>query len=133
MLLSAAFLGATRDWKIPRKVLNISSGLGRRAIASSASYCAAKAGMDHFTRSMALDEAGTENGARVCSLAPGVIDTDMQVQLRGAEESLFPDLATFKGMHTQGQLSSAADTAAKVLAYLDRPDFGTQPVADIRD
>ena len=133
MLLSAAFLGATRDWKIPRKVLNISSGLGRRAMASSASYCAAKAGMDHFTRSMALDEAGVENGARVCSLAPGVIDTDMQVQLRGADESLFPDMATFRGLHTQGQLSSATDTASKVLAYLKRPDFGSQPVADIRD
>ena len=133
MLLSAAFLGATRHWKIPRKVLNISSGLGRRAMASSASYCAAKAGMDHFTRSMALDEAGAENGARVCSLAPGVIDTDMQVQLRGAEESLFPDLATFRSLHSQGQLSSASETAAKVLAYLERPDFGTQSVADIRD
>jgi NAD(P)-dependent dehydrogenase (short-subunit alcohol dehydrogenase family) len=133
MLLSAAFLGATRDWKIPRKVLNISSGLGRRPMASSASYCAAKAGMDHFTRSMALEEATAENGARVCSLAPGVIDTSMQVQLRGANASLFPDLATFKGLHAQGQLSSATDTAAKVLAYLERADFGTQPVADIRD
>jgi NAD(P)-dependent dehydrogenase (short-subunit alcohol dehydrogenase family) len=133
MLLSAAFLGATRNWKIPRKVLNISSGLGRRAMASSAAYCAAKAGMDHFTRCMALDEAGKENGARVCSLAPGVIDTDMQVQLRGADASLFPDLATFKGLHSQGQLSSPSDTAAKVLAYLERPDFGTQAVADIRD
>jgi hypothetical protein len=57
----------------------------------------------------------------------------MQVQLRGADESLFPDLATFKGLHSQGQLSSTSDTAAKVLAYLDRPNFGTHPVADIRD
>lgn len=73
-----------------------------------------------------------ENGARVCSLAPGVIDTDMQVQLRDADASLFPDLATFKGLHAQGQLSSTTDTAAKVLAYLARPDFGSQPIADIR-
>ena len=56
MLLCAAFLGATEGWNMPRKVLNISSGLGRRAMASQAAYCAAKAGMDHFTRCMALDE-----------------------------------------------------------------------------
>ena len=31
--LCAAFLGATRNWNVPRKVLNISSGLGRRAMA----------------------------------------------------------------------------------------------------
>ena len=40
--LCAAFLGATRNWAVPRKVLNISSGLGRRAMASSAAYCAAR-------------------------------------------------------------------------------------------
>ena len=38
MQLCAAFLHATQDWQIPRKVLNISSGLGRRAMASSASF-----------------------------------------------------------------------------------------------
>jgi hypothetical protein len=108
MLLSSAFLGATQGWNAVRKVLNISSGLGRRAMASSATYCAAKAGMDHFTRCMALEEALLPNGARVCSLAPGVIDTDMQDQLRHADALLFPDRAMFEGMHVNGQLSSPA-------------------------
>jgi len=53
MQLCAAFLGATENWTLPRKVVNISSGLGRRAMASQAGYCAAKAGMDHFTRCLA--------------------------------------------------------------------------------
>ena len=57
VLLSAAFLDATRGWRGDRRILNISSGLGRRAMASSAVYCAAKAGMDHLTRSLALEEA----------------------------------------------------------------------------
>jgi len=35
MLLCAAFLGATEHWPMPRKVVNISSGLGRRAILPS--------------------------------------------------------------------------------------------------
>ncbi len=34
MQLTAAFLHSTADWAVPRKVLNISSGLGRRAMAS---------------------------------------------------------------------------------------------------
>jgi NAD(P)-dependent dehydrogenase (short-subunit alcohol dehydrogenase family) len=33
---------------------------------------------------------------------------------------------------TQGQLSSARDAANNILAFLDRPDFGAQPVADVR-
>ena len=133
MQLCAAFLGATEHWSLPRKVVNISSGLGRRAMASQAGYCAAKAGMDHFTRCMALDEALQTHGAKVCSLAPGVIDTDMQVQMRGAAGEAFPDQSKFLQLKAQGQLSSPAQAAAQVLGYLARPDFGDKPVADVRD
>ena len=133
MLLCAAFLGATQGWTtVTRKVLNISSGLGRRAMASSSAYCAAKAGMDHFTRCLALEENHAANGAAVCSLAPGVIDTDMQVQLRSANAAQFPDQDAFAALHEKGQLSSPADAARRLLAYLNRPDFGVEPVADAR-
>ena len=133
MLLTAAFLRATESWHQPRKVLNISSGLGRRAMASQGAYCAAKAGMDHFTRCLALDEALKPNGARVCSLAPGAIDTDMQVQLRNAEPTAFPDQSSFIGYKVNGLLFSAPDAASRVLTRLNRPDFGTNPVADVRE
>ena len=133
MLLTAAFLRATGNWKAQRKVLNISSGLGRRPMASQAAYCAAKAGMDHFTRCVALEEAARPNGAKLCSLAPGVIDTDMQVQLREADAAQFPDRATFTGLKKQGALDSPQQAAAKVLGFLARPDFGANPVADVRD
>jgi benzil reductase ((S)-benzoin forming) len=132
MQLCAAFLGATAAWPVPRKVLNISSGLGRYPMASQAGYCAAKAGMDHFSRCLALDEALQPNGAKVCSLAPGVIDTDMQVQLRGAAGASFPDQAKFLQLKAQGQLSSPAQAAEQVLRFLARPDFGREPVADVR-
>lgn len=133
MLLTAAFLKATVALPIPRKVLNISSGLGRRPMASQAAYCAAKAGMDHFTRCLALDEARVANGAKVCSLAPGVIDTDMQTQLRNAAPEDFPDQTAFAQLQQSGQLTSASEAARRVLAWLARPDFGLQPVADVRD
>jgi NAD(P)-dependent dehydrogenase (short-subunit alcohol dehydrogenase family) len=132
MLLASAFLRATQAWPMPRKVLNISSGLGRRPMASQAAYCAAKAGMDHFTRCLALEEAARPNGARVCSLAPGVIDTDMQVQMRGADAGDFPDRGMFVDLKAQGELTSPAEAASRVLAFLQRPDFGSNPVTDVR-
>ncbi len=133
MLLSAIFLGATQAWPGRRRLLNISSGLGRRAMASQAAYCAVKAGMDHFTRCVALEEAPLDNGARVCSLAPGVIDTDMQIHLRQSPGQYFPDQANFIQLKEKGQLSTPDDAAARVLAYLARPDFGSSPVADVRE
>jgi benzil reductase ((S)-benzoin forming) len=133
MQLTAAFLSATERWTARRKVLNISSGLGRQAMASQAVYCAAKAGMDHFTRCVALEEALKPNGAAVCSLAPGVIDTDMQTQLRRVDGAAFPDQQTFIALKNKGLLSSPEEAAGRVLAYLARADFGTRPVADIRE
>lgn len=133
MQLCAAFLGATEHWQMPRKVVNISSGLGRRAMASQAGYCAAKAGMDHFTRCLALDEALKPNGAKVSSLAPGVIDTDMQIQLRGAAAEKFPDQSGFQQLKATGMLTSPAEAAKRILDYLARADFGTNPVSDVRD
>lgn len=138
MLLTGAFLAATgrwvaSGWRGPRKVLNISSGLGRYPMASQAPYCAAKAGLDHFTRCAALDQAQQPHGARLVSLAPGVIDTDMQVHLRGADAATFPDRARFVDLQRGGQLTPPTEAATRVLAWLDRPDFGHHPVADVRD
>jgi len=133
LLLGAAFLRASANWRAERRLLNISSGLGRRAMAGQAAYCAIKAGLDHASRAIALDEALKPRGAKVVSLAPGVIDTDMQAQLRAAEASAFPDQALFLQLKSAGRLSAPQDTARQLLAYLARPDFGNQPIADLRD
>jgi len=132
LLLCAAFLQASAHWPVPRKILNISSGLGRRPMAAQAGYCAAKAGMDIFTRCLALEETLKPNGVKACSLAPGVVDTDMQVQLRGAAVADFPDQDRFVQLKNKGLLTSPSDAAARVLAYLARADFGSEPVADVR-
>lgn len=139
VLLSAAFLRATRTWRAVQagrvKVLNMSSGLGRRAMAGSAPYCAAKAGMDHFSRAVALDEAhrGAGANAKIVALAPGVIDTDMQAQLRHADPAGFPDRGNFLELQRSGQLATPQQAAARVLAYLRRSDYGSSAVADVRD
>ena len=137
MLLCAAFLRATQGWRARRdgrcRVLNISSGLGRSAMAAQANYCAVKAGLDNFTRALALEQAKAAYPARVVALAPGVIDTDMQVQLRAGDPQRFPDHGRFVQLKAAGQLDTPAAAAAKVLAYLQRDDFGSKPVADVRE
>ena len=132
LLLTAAFLRATATWTVPRKVMLVSSGLGRRGMAGSSSYCAAKAGLDNLARALALEEAACANGAKVASLAPGVIDTDMQVQLRSADPLRFPERKLFAGMFEGGKLDSPAKAAGKVLAYLAQADFGSEPVASVQ-
>jgi NAD(P)-dependent dehydrogenase (short-subunit alcohol dehydrogenase family) len=132
-VLSAAFARGTAGTQGVRKLLLISSGLGRRPMAGAVAYCAAKAGMDHLARALALEQASAGPGLRVVSLAPGVIATDMQRQLRGADPALFPEQQRFAGLHASGALDSPEAAAAKVLKVLGRADFGTDPVMDVRD
>ena len=127
-LLSRVFLAETA--RVPvRRILNISSGLGRRAMAGSAAYCAVKAGLDHLSRALALEEPGVG----IVSLAPGVIDTDMQVQLRGADPARFPEQSRFQGLKDARQLQTAEATASAIVRFFMQPDFGKTVVSDIRD
>lgn len=127
-LLSRVFLAETAHVPV-RRILNISSGLGRRAMAGSAAYCAVKAGLDHLSRALALEVPDVG----VVSLAPGVIDTDMQVQLRSADPTHFPDQTRFQDLKDGGHLQTADTTAAAIVRFLMRPDFGKTVISDIRD
>lgn len=133
LLLTGAFLRATRDWAGMRRVLNVSSGLGRRAMAGCAPYGAVKAGMDHFSRIVALDEATRSNGAKIVSLAPGVIDTDMQNDMRSSDPAGFPDHERVVKQKEQGLLDTPESAAAKVLDFLARASFGENVVAHVND
>ncbi|WP_439588305.1 SDR family NAD(P)-dependent oxidoreductase [Hydrogenophaga sp.] len=133
LVLTAAFLHATRYWRVLRRVLNISSGLGRHAIAGQGSYCAAKAGMDHFSRAVAAEEAAKAHGARIVSLAPGVIDTDMQSVLRQTDAALLPDRSHYERLKAEGRLDTPDSAAEKVLRFLYRADFGSAVVAGLGD
>ncbi|MEO5734215.1 MAG: SDR family NAD(P)-dependent oxidoreductase [Rubrivivax sp.] len=133
LLLSAAFLRGTQGLTVPRRLLMISSGLGRRPMASGAAYGATKAGLDHLVRALAIEQAELPDGARVMSLAPGVVDTDMQAQLRAADPKLFGEREHFVRLKEEGRLDSPAQAAAKVLRVLDSADFGVgDPVGDVR-
>ena len=105
----------------------------REAIHAVFLYHAVKAGMDHYSRALAMEEALQPNGAKIVSLAPGIIDTDMQVQLRSADRNKFPEGARFAGFKSEGRLDSPESAGAKIVAYLERADFGAQVIADVRD
>ncbi|MGE8546280.1 MAG: SDR family NAD(P)-dependent oxidoreductase [Alcaligenes sp.] len=127
MVLTAAFLqGAPAAAR--RQVLNISSGAGRKPVSGWAAYGTSKAALDFYTQTLQLENPTLQ----ACSLAPGVIDTDMQAHIRSQSRDDFPGLSRFIDLHQQGQLSSPDDTAARILRYLDSPAFGRHTLDDIR-
>jgi benzil reductase ((S)-benzoin forming) len=132
MLLMRLFLGATEHVKL-RRVINISSGAGRRPIFGWSAYCAAKAGLDMATRVVALEAQVRGLAIEAVSLAPGVIDTGMQGTVRSVSAEDFVDVERFRQMKAEGALRPADDVAADILAAeRDGRLTGDDAVLDLR-
>jgi NAD(P)-dependent dehydrogenase (short-subunit alcohol dehydrogenase family) len=112
-----------------RRIVHISSGAGRSAYPGWSVYCATKAALDMHAQAVAQDG---DPLVRACSLAPGVIDTDMQAEIRSTPQANFPMRQRFVDMKDGGALAAPTDAARAVVDYALGARFGTEPVADVR-
>ncbi|MEM7039189.1 MAG: SDR family NAD(P)-dependent oxidoreductase, partial [Bacteroidota bacterium] len=90
MIVTDAFIRETRDFGCPRKIVNLTSGAARRTIHGWSAYCAAKAGLEHFSHCIVDEQRDKPNGVKVMAFSPGVVDTEMQQEIRHADEQSFP-------------------------------------------
>ncbi|MBS4177353.1 (S)-benzoin forming benzil reductase [Lederbergia citrea] len=123
MILSSTFINNLMNHKIVKKIINISSGAGRHPYSGWSSYCAGKAGLDHYTRVVAEEQKNVPYGVKVISIAPGIIDTGMQEKIRMSDEKDFVLLDRFKGYKEQGLLSSPEETARKLIHVIQNDHF----------
>jgi NAD(P)-dependent dehydrogenase (short-subunit alcohol dehydrogenase family) len=128
--LSAALAARVLPRGAELRVLHVSSGAARNAYAGWSVYCASKAALDQHARAVTLDGVA---GLRIASVAPGVIDTAMQAQIRATDAADFPQRERFEALRERGQLLAPADVATRLLSYLQGDAFGAQPVVDLRD
>ncbi|WP_198372956.1 SDR family NAD(P)-dependent oxidoreductase, partial [Roseomonas rosulenta] len=94
--------------KLPGSIVNIASVLGERIIPGVAGYTAAKAGLLHLTRQMAVELA--RFGIRVNAIAPGYVATDINRDYFASE----PGQAMIKRI-PQRRLGSPEDLTGPLL------------------
>ncbi|MCU9613514.1 (S)-benzoin forming benzil reductase [Caldibacillus lycopersici] len=133
MILCSAFIRTFENVTIEKKIINISSGAGRNPTTGWSSYCAGKAGLDHFTRVVAAEQQNIPFGVKAISIAPGIIDTGMQETIRSATKDDFEELDRFIQFKAQGMLSTPEQTAQKLVQLMESPKFSElEPILDIR-
>ena len=86
----------------PTRIVTISSGAALRPLTGWSSYCVSKSGLDMWTNCMA--EEGADNNISAIAIAPGIVDTGMQAEIRNAKPDQFPQRDNFIGYHENGDL-----------------------------
>jgi benzil reductase ((S)-benzoin forming) len=132
MLLMQRFLAATAGVADVVRIINISSGAGRRPVFGWAAYCAAKAGLDMATRVVAMEAQARGLPVEAVSLAPGVIDTGMQGLVRDSSPEDFIDVERFRTLKADGALRSAEDVAADILRLESAGQLRGDAILDLR-
>ena len=134
ILMSNEFISKLQNFKGAKRIVNISSGAGRNPYEGWGTYCTTKAGLDHFTRVVALEQKTAKYPVEIVSIAPGIIDTGMQETIRASGADEFPLLSQFIDYKEQGLLSSAEQTAQKLIAFMENENFQVAgPIEDIRN
>ena len=129
-IVGDAFLRAVYSRRMPATLVMLTSGAARSAYPGWSAYCAGKAAMDHWVRTVGAEQA-IRHGVKVVAIAPSVVDTPMQAEVRGTDSSDFPDVDRFRILATDGDLADPADVARRIRAVVAGLDSGA--VVDLRD
>ena len=114
-------------------IINISSGAGRTPIDGWSIYCSSKAGLDMFSQVLNEEIKIDNSNCTILSLAPGIIDTDMQVNIRSSAANDFSNIEKFIEYKKGGDLSSPDLTAKQVLQFIINPKLASSTLCSVKD
>jgi benzil reductase ((S)-benzoin forming) len=131
-VLGHAFLRALRNSSAAGSLVMIGSGAAESVYEGWTSYGAGKAAVNQWVRTAGTEQARRGNRCRIISVAPGVVATAMQEEIRATPASAFPEVARFVAMHDSGDLRKPDVVAREIWdLILGEPENGA--VMDLRE
>ncbi|CAN5881326.1 SDR family oxidoreductase [soil metagenome] len=110
-MLGHQFVAAAAGVPAQCSLVMISSGAAQKIYPGWSAYGASKAAMDQWVRIVGAEQE-IRGGVRVFGVAPGVVDTGMQSQVRAADEHQFPSRQRFIDLHQNGMLVQPEEVAS---------------------
>ena len=130
-IITNQFIKAYSNTEVEKVIVNISSGAARHAVESWANYCSSKAALDMLSQVVNLEQK--ENNLRIFSIAPGVVDTKMQDEIRTVSPEDFPHLNKFINYKAEGQLVKSDNVAKLIYEIIKNPDDYRDVILDLRE
>ncbi len=114
-ILSNKFIHRFKTHSKNYQIINISSGAGKHPIDAWSTYCASKAAIDLFSETIAIElSARGYSNWRIHAIAPGVVDTPMQLTIRESNPSDFLNHQKFVALKKDKELTSPDEVAEKL-------------------
>lgn len=140
-VLTNSFIDCYNTTEAEKVIINISSGAGKNPIDGWASYCASKAGIDMFSRVVDAEQKikiehakeSIHQGFKIFSIAPGVVNTKMQTDIRSANKENFSRLEDFIGYQSNNQLAEPDAVAMKYINLFSNLNNIKDVVSSIKD
>jgi benzil reductase ((S)-benzoin forming) len=131
-VLGDAFLRAAAGTRAACTLVMISSGAASSVYEGWSAYCAGKAAVDHWVRTAGAEQARRGGRCRVLSVAPGIVETAMQEQIRATAPGGFPEVKRFRELHREGALRRPDEVARDLWDLIDR-GLENGAVVDLRE
>jgi benzil reductase ((S)-benzoin forming) len=107
------FLKAVSGRPGRHELVMITSGAATSPYAGWSAYGAGKAALNQWVRNVGLEQRD-RGGVIVAAIAPGVVDTSMQAEIRETSGGDFPTVGRFHDLHSEGHLVSPVDAAQRI-------------------
>ena len=132
-MMMNTFLQVYQQHPAQKLIVNISSGAGKYPIDGWASYCASKAALDMMSMAIQKEQDVRGSGVKVYALAPGVVDTAMQENIREADAGQFSTVEKFRDYKATNSLAQPEEVASKIIWFMNNTDQFNDVVVDVRN
>jgi len=95
-------------------IINISSGAAKHAIDGWSLYCATKSCNEMFFKVL-KKETKNDNNIQIHNIDPGVMNTDMQKEIRAKSQAEFPDVESFISLEKENKLRKVEEVAFQII------------------
>jgi benzil reductase ((S)-benzoin forming) len=121
-ILMQKFIEKYKDVDCEKIIINISSGAAQSPYENWGNYCASKAGLEMLTKVLIKEEELQKNNFKIFSIAPGVVDTNMQDEIRSNTKENFHHIDKFIELKESSALYDSKDVAMKIVEVINLPD-----------
>ena len=133
LVLSNEFIKLTKKLTCKKQIITISSGAATNPYAGWSIYCSSKAAIEMMTKTIAEEQNKLPNEVKAIAIKPGVVDTNMQTQIRDTSETKFKNVQRFKDLKEQNQLYTPEFVADRIYQIDQQNQLENGAIIDLRN